>query len=486
LFVLFAHLLKLGIPHQIIHEIPFLIFFSAVVLSGIYGGLGAGLYATALSSLLADYYFIPPTHTFFKHNWHQDFKVALYALDCLTIAVLCGSLKNALDKLKLVKSGELASRRRLEAIFTTSPAAMALWTGPDLKFEMINPQYQALFGNRALLGKPFLEALPEFHDQPFAGLLQAVMETGVPYVGHEELARHASEEGGPLEDHYYDFTYVRLEDDEGGTFGVYDHAVDVTDRVLARQESEKTAAALQASVMDLEQERDLREKFVAALTHDLRTPITSAKLMAQLLERSATTPENARKAQRITASMDRADAMIRDLLDASRIKAGLSLTLKPQHCDITEVAQATMDELSLIYGDRFHFNASGPMHGVWDPTAIRRILENLATNAIKYGAADKPVMVEVSGTINELALSIKNEGSPIPADAQAGLFQLFRRSDAAEAGKQEGWGIGLSLVHGLARAHGGNVGVVSGPELGTTFWVRLRALRSEAGADQMV
>ncbi|RYZ95520.1 MAG: hypothetical protein EOP11_24800, partial [Proteobacteria bacterium] len=338
------------------------------------------------------------------------------------------------------------------------------------------PQYQALFRGREILGKPFLEALPEFCDQPFAGLIRAVMETGVPYVGREELARHASQLGGPLENHYYDFTYVRLEDDEGGTLGVYNHAVDVTDRVRARRESEKAAAALQASVIDLEQERDLREKFVAALTHDLRTPITSAKLMAQLLERNANSPENARKAQRITASMDRADGMIRDLLDASRIKAGLSLNLKPQQCDITEVAQSTVNELTLIYGNRFLFTSPGPVRGVWDATAIRRILENLATNAIKYGAGDRPIHINVSGTMDELALSSQNEGTSIPAEAQRDLFQLFRRSDTAEAGKQEGWGIGLSLVHGLAKAHGGNVGVISGPEQGTTFWVKLRAL----------
>jgi signal transduction histidine kinase len=342
---------------------------------------------------------------------------------------------------------------------------------------MVNPQYQALFRGRDLLGKPFLAALPELRDQPFAGRLQNVLETGIPYVGHEELARHASEPGGPIEDRYYDFTYVRLEDDQGGSLGVYDHAVDVTERVRARLQAEKTAAALHASVVELEEERELREKFVATLTHDLRTPITGAKLMAQLIERHAGgSAEIARKAQRIKASMDRADGMIRDLLDASRIKAGITLALKPSQCDLSEVARATVEELTVIYGNRFELSASAPLLGAWDETAVRRILENLATNAVKYGAKDQPIKIMVHAVNDEAELSVRNEGNPIPAESQRDLFRLFRRSDAAEAGKQEGWGIGLSLVHGLAIAHGGNVGVNSNPQIGTTFWIRIRPL----------
>src|SRR4051812_44533104 len=101
-------------------------------------------------------------------------------------------------------------RHMLEAIFKLSPAAMALWRGPQMIFEMVNPGYQALFPGRALLGHPFLEALPEFRGQPFIELFRRVLETGEPYIGHEVLARHRRTQDGPLEDRYYDFTYVQI------------------------------------------------------------------------------------------------------------------------------------------------------------------------------------------------------------------------------------------------------------------------------------
>ena len=108
--------------------------------------------------------------------------------------------------------------------------------GRDLIFEMVNPAYQALFPGRQLVGRSLLEAVPELIGQNFDQLLLAVLDTGVPYVGREKLARHASHEGGPIEDHYYDFTYVRMEDSDGQPYGVYDHSIDVTERVRSRNQ----------------------------------------------------------------------------------------------------------------------------------------------------------------------------------------------------------------------------------------------------------
>ena len=138
-------------------------------------------------------------------------------------------------------------RHKLEEIFRDSPAGLALWHGPDLIFEKVNPEYQEIFGERKLVGLPILEALPELKGQGFAELLQAVLETGVPYVGREMLARIGREEG-ILEDRYYDFTYFRIHDPEGRPYGVFDHAVDVTDRVMARLALEESQSQLSRAI----------------------------------------------------------------------------------------------------------------------------------------------------------------------------------------------------------------------------------------------
>ena len=95
IFVVVAYGLKLLTPYQIISEIPFLLFFSAVVLSGIYGGFRVGLYATGLSAAISYYCFLPPMMTFAKGDWYQDFKIGLYIIDCVTMAAICGKLKNS-------------------------------------------------------------------------------------------------------------------------------------------------------------------------------------------------------------------------------------------------------------------------------------------------------------------------------------------------------------------------------------------------------
>ncbi len=105
-----AYAIKLMTPAQILAEIPFLIFFSAVVISGIYGGFAVGIYATFLSAFFASYFFIPPTHTLIKQNWHQDLKLAIFIIDSATIAGLCGRLKDALQEAKKSREEALASR----------------------------------------------------------------------------------------------------------------------------------------------------------------------------------------------------------------------------------------------------------------------------------------------------------------------------------------------------------------------------------------
>jgi signal transduction histidine kinase len=380
-------------------------------------------------------------------------------------------------KLQETLRGLLMERHKLEALFRDSPAAIALWKGPKLIFEMVNPGYQSLFPGRKLLGLPLDEAIPELSDQPFSDLLRGVLETGQSYVGHEALARHRARADGPIEDRYYDFVYVRINDGNGEPFGVYDHAVEVTDRVLSRRALEQYARKQKEAIEELRQERELREHFVATLTHDLRTPLTAAKLATGLvLRKAADNPELMMLASRLEMNLDRADRMIRDLLDANRIKAGERLPLEMTNCDLKSVVIDAITDLGAIHGDRFILNAIGDFVGHWSCDGLRRVLENLCVNAIKYGANDRPVAVNLARLDHRVLLGVHNEGAPIPPEDQANLFVPFRRTTAAAKGVQKGWGLGLGLVKGIVEAHGGTVRLESGEGKGTTFWVELPRL----------
>lgn len=366
-------------------------------------------------------------------------------------------------------------RYKLDIIFRDSPAAMALWRGPELVFEMVNPNYQAIFPGRKLIGKPLREALPELVDQGFAELLIKVMQSGETFVGHEVLAQIRPTEGGPFEERYYDFTYVPINDAHGRPYGVYDHALDVTERVLTRRALEAKTSEIQGVVQDLKHERELRERFVATLTHDLRTPLTAAKMNAQRLVHHSTDPAVLpRLSVQLAKNINRIEQMIQDLLDANRIQAGEKLSIEVSEFELTDLVKNTLETLTSIHGNRFVFNAPTPVRGSWSKDGLRRVIENLVTNAIKYGSTQHPITVSVVEDLGrQVFISVQNFGNPIAKKEQSTLFEQFRRSTSAENGSQKGWGIGLTLVRGTIEAHGGKVTVESDLTKGTTFYVVL-------------
>ncbi|HXH74243.1 MAG TPA: PAS domain-containing protein [Bacteriovoracaceae bacterium] len=227
-------------------------------------------------------------------------------------------------------------------------------------------------------------------------------------------------------------------------------------------------------VQQLEDERELRERFVAALTHDLRTPLTAAKMSAQLIARKNYDADSIqRNAIKISDHIDRADQLIRDLLDANRISAGEKVPLNIQPCDLTKLTKDTIDELASVYGNRFKLNSPKKLDGFWSHSGIRRILENLCLNALKYGSSQTPVTISLNERTDLVELKVHNEGQPIPMDDQAILFTQYRRTDSASKSNQKGWGLGLTLVKGIAEAHRGSIDVESTEETGTIFKIML-------------
>jgi signal transduction histidine kinase len=245
---------------------------------------------------------------------------------------------------------------------------------------------------------------------------------------------------------------------------------------------------LEATVERLREERELRDRFVSVLAHDLRGPLAAAKLSAQMLTDQIGEPRERRKelAGKIQSNIERTDRMIRDLLDANRVHAGEPLALRITCCDLAAIAREVADELTLLHGDRFVVLAPPSVRGYWSAEELRRALWNLTTNAVKYGVADRPITITVTPGTNRVALAVHNAGEPIPPELQAQLFRAFARSASAQASGPRGWGLGLTLVLGCAEAHGGSVEVESSEAEGTTFTMRIpwdaRPHRAPAGA----
>lgn len=243
------------------------------------------------------------------------------------------------------------------------------------------------------------------------------------------------------------------------------------DARLRKEISAKNLALDQAE--DLREEKLQREKFFSAVTHDMRNPLFLARVSAELIMKNPSDPMANRKyAQKIIKSIDRSNLMIKDLLDSNKLRSGEKISLQKSQCQLDGLILETCDDLSEVYGPRFKIRALPKISGMFDFNGVKRILENLMTNAIKYGADKKDITVSLSQIGNEVCIQVHNEGNPIPVEDQSSLFEHYKRAKAQE-GQQQGWGIGLTLVKGITEAHGGRVEVTSSEKDGTTFSVYL-------------
>lgn len=146
----------------------------------------------------------------------------------------------------MVKSAALKQKKEkekinLDHVFQQSPAIIILFRGPDHIFELVNPLAQQVLGkDRQLIGKPVRDALPEIAGQGFFEILDRVYATGKTFTGQEMQARIDRTGHGQLEDGYFNLTYQPVRDAAGNVVGVFEHAVDVTDQVLARRKIEES------------------------------------------------------------------------------------------------------------------------------------------------------------------------------------------------------------------------------------------------------
>lgn len=355
------------------------------------------------------------------------------------------------------KSEEL---RRLTSLFEEAPIAMTLLEGKDHRFSFANRAYRNRFLHEEYLNLPIAEVLPATVEQGFVTLLDEVYATKAPFFGTETRFITTDKLGNKSES-YFNFIFQPVVDQENNSTGILAIISDVSELVIATQQ--------------LILQREIREKFVSTLTHDLRTPLTAAKMSAQLIARKSKDQASVESlAGRVNSSLVRAETMVKDLLDANSINAGQGIPISRKPCELNEIVEETLLELLTVHGSRFNINKAQPeLRGNWDPDALKRILENLLNNAVKYGDTQTMVTITTGMNAEKVFFSVHNKGPAISPKDQVFLFNSFNRAGSAIRSGKTGWGIGLSLVRALAEAHGGEVSVLSCEESGTTFTVTL-------------
>jgi signal transduction histidine kinase len=377
-------------------------------------------------------------------------------------------------------------RSRLEFVFLRAPSFLAILRGPEFTFDLVNEAYYQLVGDRALEGRPMLEALPELRDQGFVQLLESVMRTGEPYLGREAPVRLVRTPGEPAQERFVDFLYLPLIEPDGTRSGIITHGTDVTDHVRARREVERLLSESEQDRTDAEAARQEAEAanrsktdFLSAMSHELRTPLNAIGGYAELLEmgiHGPVTDEQRNALRRITSGQQHLLILINDILSYARLESGrLEFTLRPLSVSsllagveplILLQAQARGIALSIRACD-------SELQLVADEERVRQILLNLANNAIKFTAPGGWVALSCEVDDDWARLHVQDSGRGIEPQDQELIFDAFSQAGRRLNEPVEGVGLGLAISRDLARTMGGDVTVVSAPGVGSTFTLRL-------------
>ena len=219
-----------------------------------------------------------------------------------------------------------------------------------------------------------------------------------------------------------------------------------------------------------------QERFLAILSHDLRSPlgaiITSTRFM---LDVGTLEEPNRTLAGRALSSARRMNQMVLDLVEFTHTRLGDAIPVVRAEVDACRLVHDVVVEIAGSYPEsNVHVETRGDLTGAWDADRLTQALTNLVGNAVQHGAPGTPIRVAAHGSAEEISLSVHNEGPTIPAEHQQAIFLEGRRIGGRDGqADRRHQGLGLYIVERIVAAHGGAVSVISSEAEGTTFTIRL-------------
>jgi signal transduction histidine kinase len=222
----------------------------------------------------------------------------------------------------------------------------------------------------------------------------------------------------------------------------------------------------------------LQSDFVAAVSHEFRTPLTSLRQLAELLSsgRVASDERRARYYEIMEKETGRLHRLVEGLLDFGRMEAG-ALEFSWDRVVPSDLVARVVEEFKTERGDdgdQVELSADPDTPDVRaDSEALGRAVWNLLDNAVKYSADRKPVRVSVWQDHDLVAIAVRDEGVGIPEAEHEAVFQKFIRGTSSDGRGAKGTGIGLAMVKHIVEAHDGSVTVESEPGSGSTFTILL-------------
>jgi two-component system sensor histidine kinase SenX3 len=230
---------------------------------------------------------------------------------------------------------------------------------------------------------------------------------------------------------------------------------------------------------------EIRNDFVANVSHELKTPVGAISLLAEALDDAAGDEDAVRRfAGRMHKESARLSALVQDIIELSRLQ-GADVVRQGQPVDLNTVIAEAADRnklpaeskrIEIVVGGR----TDAPVFG--DPDLLMTAFRNLIDNAVRYSPEGTSVGVGLRSRDGLAQISVTDQGAGIPAEEQERIFERFYRVDAARSRQTGGTGLGLSIVKHVVSNHGGEVTVWSRSGQGSTFTVRLPQMETDNDA----
>jgi PAS domain S-box-containing protein len=349
------------------------------------------------------------------------------------------------------------SEALLDGIVEASPVGIG-FVDRDLRYRRVNGALARMDGlpREAHLGRRIVELLPALPGDELEAVWRRVIASGEPVVDLEISGKVPTDDAVRT----WRSTYYPVRQD-GAVIGL---------ALLVRDVTEEKRAA------------ELQQLLIGIVGHDLRNPLSTVLTAASLLENPALPPAGReRNVRRIRDAGRRMEEIVRNVLDYTRARVGGGIGMNPAPTHIAEVLRTIAEDCAAAYpGRAVRVSGGGAGEGCWDVARLQQVFGNLATNALKYGREDAAVELRWRGLDDAVQIDVANEGNPIPAEAQARIFEPLSQL-AAGGTDRSGLGLGLFIAREIVRAHDGTISVRSDAS-GTVFSVRLP--RECAGAER--